>query len=75
MADRSGVVRCEVTLGVRVPDVVLDSLRERFDDVSTTVDGTGLVVMGLDQAAVRALVTHLWDVGLAIHAMTWSPLA
>jgi hypothetical protein len=41
---------------------LLDVLRSRFDHVSTpAADGTILIVDNLDQAAVRALLTLLWD--------------
>jgi hypothetical protein len=59
-----------VTVTGRVPDAVLNSLRQRFEHVSLTHEGTGLIVDGLDQSAIRGLVTFLWDVGLEVQAMT-----
>jgi len=50
------------TLTVRgpVPGSLTDTIRTRFDRVSL---GTVLVVDDVDQAAVRALLTLLWDAG------------
>jgi hypothetical protein len=62
--------RCEVTLGGQVPDAVLSSLQQRFEDVHLTPERTRLVVSGVDQSAVRAFVTFLWDVGLDVRSMT-----
>ncbi len=73
VADPESISRCVVTLATRAPDSILGALRERFDDVSTDEGRTHLVIVGLDQASVRALLTSLWDVGLSVHAMTWSP--
>ena len=50
------------TLTVRgpVPGSLTDTIRTRFDRVSLD---TVLVVDDVDQAAVRALLTLLWDAG------------
>ena len=73
MADDETTQLCVITVGARMPESVLISLQERFDRVSASGDGTTLTVDGVDQAAVRALLTHLWDVGLDVHDMSWTP--
>ncbi|MDT7582140.1 MAG: hypothetical protein QOK35_3404, partial [Pseudonocardiales bacterium] len=46
-------------------------IRTRFDHVSAPgADGTTLVVDGVDQAAVRALLTLLWDAGHEVLSLT-----
>jgi hypothetical protein len=46
-------------------------IRTRFDHVSAPgADGTTLVVDDLDQAAVRALLTLLWDAGHEVLSLT-----
>jgi hypothetical protein len=57
--------RYELHLRSPIARSQLDALRTRFDGVSTGgADGTLLIVESadaLDQAAVRALLTVLWD--------------
>jgi hypothetical protein len=66
------VNRYELRLRRPIAGVLLDVLRARFDQVSTTAaDRTVLIVENLDQTSVRALLTLLWDTGhevLAFHA-------
>ena len=57
--------RYELRLRAPIARSVLDTIRTRFDRVSTVgADGTTLIVENaesLDQASVRALLTLLWD--------------
>ena len=61
-----GVANSRYALRLRQPIArsLLEVLRSRFDHVSASVsDGTVLIVDDLDQAAVRAVLTLLWDTG------------
>jgi hypothetical protein len=51
-----------------VPSAVIGSVRERFDDVRVSAVPTGTVIECSipDQAALRALLTQVWDVGCAV---------
>lgn len=64
--------RYELLLGRPIARRLRDLLRSRFDGVSTPGDDpNSLVVDGLDQSALRALLTLLWDTGnevLAVNA-------
>jgi hypothetical protein len=54
--------RFEVTLREPLSCALLGVIRTRFDHVPTPAgDGTVLTVGSLDQAALRALLTLLWD--------------
>jgi hypothetical protein len=59
------------TLTVRgpVPGSLTDTIRTRFDRVSLD---TVLVVDDVDQAAVRALLTLLWDAGHEVIGLSQS---
>jgi hypothetical protein len=48
-----------------LPRVTQEELRRRFDDVEVRSEGARTVVSGLsaDQAALRAVLSLLWDVG------------
>jgi hypothetical protein len=72
VADPQTSFRCDLVLGQPPAESVIDSLRERFDDVSIGDHETHMVVLGVDQSAVRALLTYLWNLGMSIHSMTWS---
>ena len=65
--------RCEVSLTSRVSASLTAHLAGRFARVSTTDDGSGLVVEGLDQAGVRGLLTCLWDAGAEVRSVTVLP--
>ena len=51
-----------------LPRVVRDELRRRFGDIQVRPDGDGTVVSGLtaDQAALRAALSLLWDIGVEV---------
>ena len=56
--------RYELTLRGPISRTLLDVVRTRFDHVSAQGGGgTVLIVENVDQAAVRALLTLLWDTG------------
>ncbi|GAA1843455.1 hypothetical protein GCM10009836_23520 [Pseudonocardia ailaonensis] len=56
--------RYELTVRGTLAQDVLEVIRSRFDRVSATCGNRSvLVVDDLDQAAVRALLTLLWDTG------------
>jgi len=56
--------RYELRLRAPIAYTLLDVIRTRFDYVSTPgTDGTVLIIEGLDQASVRALLILLWDTG------------
>jgi hypothetical protein len=62
--------RFEVTLREPLSRPLLGMIRSRFAHVPTPVgDGTVLVVGSLDQAALRALLTLLWDADHEILAL------
>ena len=48
-----------------LPRIAQDQLRERFGDVRMQSDGDRTLVSGhcADQAALRAMLSLLWDVG------------
>jgi nicotinamidase-related amidase len=49
----------------RLPSVVREELHQRFSDAQVRFDGDRTVVSGLtaDQAALRAVLSLLWDLG------------
>jgi hypothetical protein len=51
-----------------MPSAVIGSVRERFEDVRVSAAPAGTVIACSisDQAALRALLTQLWDVGCAV---------
>ena len=51
-----------------LPRVARDELRRRFGDVQVRPDGDGTVLSGLtaDQAALRAALGLLWDLGVEV---------
>jgi hypothetical protein len=66
--------RCDVTLRGPLSCSLLGVIRTRFDDVSTPAeDGTVLVVGAVDQAALRALLTLLWDADHEVLALRAYP--
>ncbi len=57
--------RYHLALAGPVPAVVAEAIRGRFGDVTVRPDGPQTILEGpiADQAAVRALLTMLWDAG------------
>ena len=53
----------------RLPRVAQEELRRRFGEVEVRSQGARTVVSGLtvDQAALRAVLSLLWDVGSEVH--------
>jgi hypothetical protein len=70
VADPRDESSCRVLLEAPMPDALLLALRTRFDGISTTQGGSCVMATGVDQAAVRALLTFLWDAGLEVRAMS-----
>jgi hypothetical protein len=68
-------LRCALTVNGPLARSVVELLRERFDAVAVRDDGdrTVLTVDGVDQAAVRAAATMLWDSGHEVLAMSVGP--
>jgi hypothetical protein len=64
--------RCEVTLRGPLSRSLLEVVRARFDHVSTPT-ATVLVVETVDQPAVRALLTLLWDADHEVRSLTVEP--
>ena len=59
------VCRYHLALGGPLPATVADVIRVRFGEVAirSSADPTALDGLLADQAAVRALLTLVWDVG------------
>lgn len=57
-----------LVLGGPMPSAVMGVLRDRFEDVRISVGPPELVIRCSlpDQAALRALLTQVWDVGGAV---------
>jgi hypothetical protein len=62
--------RRELTLSRPVSHALLELIRSRFDDVSPTAADDSVLIIDLDQAAVRALLTLLWDAGHEVLSLT-----
>jgi hypothetical protein len=64
-------------IGGPLPRVAQDQLGERFGDVRMQSDGDRTLVSGhcADQAALRAMLSLLWDVGLEVRVVEASPLS
>ena len=73
MPDRTPPARCQVSVATPISESLTSALRERFAPVFVTRDGKGLVVEGLDQAAVRAFVNSLWDAGVDVCTVAVDP--
>jgi hypothetical protein len=60
-----------------LPRVAQDQLRERFGDVRMQSDGDRTLVSGhcADQAALRAMLSLLWDVGVEVRVVEATPLS
>jgi hypothetical protein len=60
-----------------LPRVALEQLRDRFGDVRVQSDGDRTVVSGqsADQAALRAILSLLWDVGVEVRLVEATPLS
>jgi hypothetical protein len=59
-----------------LPRVAQDQLRERFGDVRVQSDGDRTRVSGhsADQAALRAVLSLLWDLGVEVLVVEATPL-
>ncbi len=62
---------CEVVLDRGLPEPLLRLVRDRFGEPSTVGDPAHLLIAGLDQAALRALLILLWDTGLELRSVRW----
>jgi hypothetical protein len=62
-----------VTLDRDASEPLIRLLMDRFTHVEVGSSRCSVVVRGIDQAAVRALLLLLWDAGFEVHAMTWTP--
>jgi hypothetical protein len=64
-------------IGGPLPRVAQDQLRERFGDVRVQSYGDRTLVSGLcaDQAALRAMLSLLWDVGVEVRVVEATPLS
>jgi hypothetical protein len=62
-----GSTQCVVVSGP-MPSAVAGIVRDRFEDVRISTAPAGMVIECSipDQAALRALLTELWDVGGAV---------
>jgi hypothetical protein len=60
-----------------LPRVARDQLRERFGDVGVQSDGDRTRVSGhcADQAALRSVLSLLWDVGVEVRVVQATPLS
>jgi hypothetical protein len=60
-----------------LPRVAQDQLRARFGDVRVQSDGDRTLVSGhtADQAALRAVLSLLWDVGVEVLVVEATPLS
>ena len=66
--------RFELRLGGSLAHTVLDVIQARFERVGApAADGTVLIIENVDQAAVRALLTLLWDTGHEVLSLTPLP--
>jgi hypothetical protein len=73
-ADHTSTVRWEFAVDGPLARAADELLRSRFDGVSTYPgDPTVVVVDGIDQAAVRAVLTLLWDTGHEVRSMGRHP--
>ena len=63
--------RSELTLRGPLSGTLLGLIRSRFDQVSMPAGNRSvLIIEGLDEASVRALLTLLWDAGHEIRSLT-----
>lgn len=72
--------RFELRLRGSLAHTVLDVIRARFDRIDLLgpggaggPGGTVLIIANVDQAAVRALLTLLWDTGHEVLSLTPLP--
>jgi hypothetical protein len=58
-----------------LPRIAEDELRERFGDVRVQSDGDRTLVVGhsADQAALRAVLSLLWDLGVEVRLVEATP--
>jgi hypothetical protein len=66
--------RWEFTVDGPLARSAAELIRSRFDGVSTRAGNpTVLVIDGIDQAGVRAVLTLLWDTGHEVYSMGRHP--
>jgi hypothetical protein len=66
--------RYELRVRPAIARSLLDVIRTRFDHVPAPgAERTVLIVENLDQAAVRALLTLLWDAGHEVLSLAAEP--
>lgn len=60
-----------------LPRIAQDQLRARFGDLRMQSDGDRTLVSGncADQAALRAMLSLLWDVGVEVRMVEATPLS
>ena len=60
-----------------LPRIAQDQLRERFGDVRMQSDGDRTLMSGqcADQAALRAMLSLLWDLGVEVRVVEATPLS
>ena len=60
-----------------LPRLARNELRQWFGEVEVRSDGDRTVVSGLtaDQAALRAVLSLLWDVGVEVRLLEATPLS
>jgi hypothetical protein len=60
-----------------LPRIAQEQLRERFGDLRMQFDGDRTLVSGhcADQAALRAMLSLLWDVGVEVRVVEATPLS
>jgi hypothetical protein len=66
------VPRCELSISGQLAGSLLELIRSRFGDVTTRPaagSSTTMIVVGLDPASERALLTLLWDTGHDVVSM------
>ena len=66
---------CQVGLAGPVPAASVEVLRSRFEDITLSTGGGLTLLEGrvADQAALRALLGLLWDVGSEIRSVRVTP--
>ncbi len=68
---RRAAAVCEVVLDQAPPEPLLRLVRDRFGEPSLGDNAAQLLLSGLDQAALRALLNLVWDTGLGLRSVRW----